>query len=458
MKKIIIVVLLITLISGCSIYPNVIKSGIPEDKLWMAIDRGNLEAAKESIEAGADASDFHKREYCERTEHNRKISNTILQALSKGRKRIAEYLISIGANVNYIDKEGESVLQYCAEFDPEFIDDVIMAGADIKYADPSGKTALEYAVLCNVDIAAESSFDILLKQGAIPTKKTLDTILSSLSIEKYGMLNKTLNTLDVDLKDAVYSAFTGGYVTSGVTEQNKNLVLGGISAFGTSSNLSIYNDMIDVQTASELLKSATIYDNKDTAEYLINHYTGLTTEGREDFLYYASSNNDVKLVKMIYENLGGNVALAASHAIKKNNNEVLLFFLDTGLNPESLVLEGTLLASCCFYENYDAAKILLERGAGADDNALTIACKNGSLDLAELLIEYGANADCKNIYEDGSGGNSALMQSIYAGELECVKLLLENGADKNYQYNGKNAVEYSRIAGSDRIYEYILNI
>lgn len=98
------------------------------------------------------------------------------------------------------------------------------------------------------------------------------------------------------------------------------------------------------------------------------------------------------------------------------------------------------LIEACSSKYYDVkfAKLLLEYGANVNDvqvdidnegktrTPLMLASKTGKADLVELLIEKGADLNYQN-----KSKQSALSESIMVNEYKTVFLLLKNGADYN---------------------------
>jgi len=80
-----------------------------------------------------------------------------------------------------------------------------------------------------------------------------------------------------------------------------------------------------------------------------------------------------------------------------------------------------------------------------DDTLLMLAAYNGHLDTAGMLIKKGANLDQQN-----QRGQSPLEGVCFKGNLEMVKLLVENTATIH-----KNAIIYASIFGHKEIVNYL---
>ena len=73
---------------------------------------------------------------------------------------------------------------------------------------------------------------------------------------------------------------------------------------------------------------------------------------------------------------------------------------------------------------------------GMDDTVLHIAARNNSLNDALVFLQKGALIDLK-----GDLGYTPLHYACMFGNIEMVKVLLDNGSDKNIQNEfGENAV------------------
>jgi ankyrin repeat protein len=95
------------------------------------------------------------------------------------------------------------------------------------------------------------------------------------------------------------------------------------------------------------------------------------------------------------------------------------------------------------------AKLLLERGAGADGGALHAAAAGSHLDLVRMLLDAGADVDRR----DPDTGRAPLHAAVAAGpggdSPEIVRVLLAAGADVDATTNdGASALDISRVAAA----------
>lgn len=82
---------------------------------------------------------------------------------------------------------------------------------------------------------------------------------------------------------------------------------------------------------------------------------------------------------------------------------------------------------------------------GMDDTVLHIAARNNSLNDALVFLQNGALIDLK-----GDLGYTPLHYACMFGNIEMVKLLLDNGSDKNIQNEfGENAVRIAINSSSE---------
>ena len=135
------------------------------------------------------------------------------------------------------------------------------------------------------------------------------------------------------------------------------------------------------------------------------------------------------------------------------NTEILRLLLDAGADVDSPNPEGqTALMAVARTGNLDAAQLLLERGARIDareswggQSALMWASARRHPPMMELLIEHGADVDARSTHRDyqrhvtaegrpkslDTGGLTPLLYATRENCIDCIEVLLANGADIN---------------------------
>lgn len=451
MRKSVMILLSVLLLVSCGKKTNLDL----ESKLFLSVCSGNLEAVKESVKNGADINTFSH--YHDRTDNNQKITSPLLVAATNGNYSIVRYLISEGSDVNCTDTKGRSLLQYCAEFYPQIIEDVLVSGADVNYRDKEGYTAIDYAVMDSRKMTCKTTFESLIEYGAVPTSVTVELLLNDLDTDEYEMLKTSLQYVaDCNVSSSIRNAFSGKTVDS-YNQTEEKTVLGGIAAFGKWNFLQRHLSKDNEDILSFLLKVATYYGNFDVVKGLTENFNiKLASEaGDNDVLYYAVQNSDTAITEYVLDNYDGDMSGAAVNAIKYNNINALNLLMENGLNPEAKFLGFSLLYHSCFYNNKEALLLLLKSGAAPDIDSLGCACKYGYTELAEILIQNGANVNEIVVYDDGSMATPPMWKAVGSGNIECVKLLCENGFDFEYIYDNNNVVEYAELHNSVNIIKYL---
>ena len=140
-----------------------------------------------------------------------------------------------------------------------------------------------------------------------------------------------------------------------------------------------------------------------------------------------------------------------SAAAKKNDVKKVEDLIFNGADVESKAgnVGYTPLMFAAYHNAYEAAKVLVERGADVNtqdmtgSTALMVASATGSVQVATFLIEKGADVN----HRDSMGG-TALMRASSSGYGKIVRLLLEHGADaKLVADNDVTALSLAESAG-----------
>ena len=126
----------------------------------------------------------------------------------------------------------------------------------------------------------------------------------------------------------------------------------------------------------------------------------------------------------------GNTAL--HHASRWNHPQVVACLIKNSAKVETKNLQDeTALHLACLYDNFDALKILVEKGkanVNAKDNqgwtALHFAAQNGNIEMVKYLVEQ-----CKvDVNIPATDGVTALLIASLNNKLEVVQYLIQHGA------------------------------
>jgi len=121
-----------------------------------------------------------------------------------------------------------------------------------------------------------------------------------------------------------------------------------------------------------------------------------------------------------------------------------------GLAREPEKGEGTALVLCGVFGLVDAARLLLSAGAREREHALRSAAKRGHIEIVKLFLDHNVTIDPSpmciaakfgdekllNYLMQGASKDQlslAMLDAIYFGHTNLVRILLDSGADPNYK-------------------------
>jgi ankyrin repeat protein len=154
-------------------------------------------------------------------------------------------------------------------------------------------------------------------------------------------------------------------------------------------------------------------------------------------LLLAAENGHLEVVKLLLDN-GADVNARASYNSAHQSATPLIGATMLGVNFQGYdYIAGIRVATDKRHGYLEVVKVLVDKGAELDatDNlghtALFYAALNEQLEVARLLLERGAGADVQGHNLNGT----PLLMAAQNGDVEMVKLLLAYGADPNAETN-----------------------
>lgn len=151
---------------------------------------------------------------------------------------------------------------------------------------------------------------------------------------------------------------------------------------------------------------------------------------------------------------------ALDYACKNGSHKVVEMLLtklacEVGSDKEG---KWSPLSTTSYYGFYKCAQLLLEKAAKIEVHEtgtgmpLRHAALNGHPQLCQLLLEYGANPNTP------FDGDYLLSESVKAGNLEMVKLLIEHGADIDItDSESQNVLQMAAVKGDKALVAYLID-
>ena len=465
MRYFIKIMLLISVLTAC-IFLSACKeesggtknvNSTAEYKLKQSMEVQNTEAAREAIAEGVDVNMFHNKQYWDKVDKGQSENNPVRIAMFSGCYQVAEILLANGADANYEDSGGISLLQAASNKDEQFIKVLIEHGADINKICGNGKTALEYAI-ANYNWDAVNVLISYSPEIREETVTELNDVRKNHPYELWSGFDEIKALLNMpEFEECEVSNLFS------VTDPNDIAELAAAAAFGTPETVASGLQKFPDYDMTRLCECAARYGNTAVLQYIFDTYSSQETDLYTKALCAAAEHDDAKTLEFVL-NLSSDADLgkAAETAAKNNTVAVMKTLMDFGLNINEPANGDSLLKAACFDGNMEMIQFLIEHGADVNGinngEPLSVAARRGYIDIVKYLIDNGANVNGNNIFSDGSGGESVLMYAIKGGQLECVKMLVEHGADITYEYNGKNAIDVAKAFPSDNVYRYLCSV
>lgn len=336
-----------------------------------------------------------------------KPKSALLEAISNRDVGKAKALISSGADVNYADQQGTSILHHALFLgNAELIELLITTGANVDAQNNQGETPLHWVASGGIGAKGE--------EAMLNMAETL--------IAHRADVNKLSRTYGTSLNKAAY--------------YNKIHMARLLIAHGAD---------VEGKGASPLSSAGVNGDYVEMAQLLVDSGAGVNTRAANGsyplhaaafhdkvtrFLLSRGANPNALTEKgftALYSAAGSDYGAASTEAL-----------LSHGADPNAKVTNGrTALHQAASQGTTKVIEILLAHKVdiNAGDNAgytplygaIQYAPNNVRRGVVELLVKNGANVNVKNDRD----GETPLHKAISKGDIDVVKLLLAHGADVN---------------------------
>jgi ankyrin repeat protein len=426
----------------------------PATALYQAIYYDDFEMAEFLIDHGADVN----------IPNNIGLSPLSL-AVVKNNYALTEILLKNKADVNYLDKKEHSVLYYAEKLNNSKIIKLLKrsireyAGSDFK----------ENRLLGAIDADDLEYIRLLVDQGADVNQKInsytplmIACEQGNLEIVEYLLSKKAdINAIDKEGKNTplIYAAANGHpKVVELLIKHNANINIKNFCGL-TALDLAVVSNNIEVQAvlhAYNALQGDLV--NIISKEALLQ----AVKAGNYEFVNIAIKNKkDIE----IKDHVGSTLLI---HAAESGYVNIVELLIKSGANLNTQNDFGkTALMAAVDEGQLETASVLIKNKADLEvkdkymETALSIACEWGYFAIAKILVENKADVNIKDEYNEtlldralqqnynkisillaksikefdkpGTIGFTPLMHASWNGLLELSQLLIERGANINFQ-------------------------
>jgi ankyrin repeat protein len=422
--------------------------------IFEAINDNNLEEIKNIITENPDVINERDDRYCD----------PLTVASIAGNLEIMKYLISQGADINTIDREGSNLLHNAAANGHlEVVKYLLDQGFDINAEDANGNTAILFA---------SGKDNIVLIQYLIDHGASLD-------LESVDGRTCMLNSVLSGNTDIVQLFMDHGFSID-ITNQWGVTPLMYASIVGNKAVVEfLLENGADVTAISNngetALVWATIRMHFDIAELLMDK--GLSYNDRNEHgatMFFSAGKSPMEAVNYMIEH-GANQNVEDSSgttplhiAAQRGNTEVATYLIELGADVNKVNEHGwTPLKFSLWSEDTSMLELLLEKGATIEiidaecetgcqtyeSSPLHLASRRGAADFMDILIDHGADVNIKN--EEFKQTPLHLAAAMGYGDI--VTLLIESGCDDSIEdINGKTASDLALEHGNLEIAKMLL--
>lgn len=235
---------------------------------------------------------------------------------------------------------------------------------------------------------------------------------------------------DIELSNSVESVSSPSYYTKICQHTLKQRIL----------------DVMKSKSSGSIYYLEDIENGKMTVECAENIFSTISTMERNIIFLWAALNKRVEFLEILHK-FGVDIhfsepteGFTALHLAAFNDNvDCTIFLISCGVDVNFTPRKYTPLETACFHNSFRVAKLLLDNGAIINTakkaqnketayygSPLCSAVKANAIECLQLLLEEGAEMNCKEM-----GETSPLHIATEMGHLHCMKILLDSGYDPN---------------------------
>ena len=248
---------------------------------------------------------------------------------------------------------------------------------------------------------------------------------------KYGF-----NINDQNDSDNVHPVF---FIDIGDTQKIRELI---------DNGLNINSEQLRDKNGKTLLMVAVLLERTDIVELLLERGAKVNIQDNNGLtaLMYSENTEIAKMLLSYGADIHIRDAERQTALMQLENTEIAQMLIDNGAIIDAQDQEDqTALFINVRENNIDMVKLLLDNGADVsirDDNNDTMLMYAESVEIAKMLVDNGSD-----INEANSTGQTAIVFSSIAGDVEMVKFLLDNGASL---FNCKKNISLMKKIEKDR--------
>lgn len=368
------------------------------------------------------------------TNANQSAPSLLQQALSNSLFDVSKILLESGADVKYLDNNGNSCWHYLVQHHSPNHSDVAKLA----------KLLLQYNSEINCqDSAGATPFYVACTKGDVQMMIELKNLGADINIPNKAGFHP------------IYAAIHNGH-TAIVAELLKLGVNIDCKVDGYTP-LQYYCELPNnkVEVVKFLLDSGAKTDHFGT--------NGMTP------FHIAAFKGDLAIVRLLFEkgelnvdlkSLGNNDCTALWLAAQEGKIETVKWLTQQGANLDSArMIDGRSIIHAAIYKgHFEVIKHLIEKGANVNQpnkagfTAIYAACEKANFDIIKLLIDNGANV---NIC--GQNGDSPIGMACNFAGVEVIDLLVKSGAKLDVLYGtGCTVVHEAFYGGNLAVIKYIM--